>query len=77
MRGTATPITKAHLMKQYLEFESLKDAREYRHAHGTGGWIFTADKTSVSTLFPPEMCPSEILNHRLTRGQSGYLTGHP
>lgn len=63
-------------MKQYLEFESLNDAREYRHAHGTGGWIFTADKTSVSTLFPPEMYPSEILNHRLTRGQSGYLTGH-
>lgn len=49
------------------------NAREYRQANGTGGWIFAPDDNSLVVLFPPHVTPSAIFNHKLTRGLSGSL----
>jgi hypothetical protein len=56
-------------------FTSAKEAREYRHEHGTGGWIFDDDNGSGAILFPPSMPPSHIFHHPITRGRSGQLIG--
>jgi hypothetical protein len=63
-------------MTTYHEFDTLAEARTYRHEHGTGGWIFAPeDRDQKAILFPPHMTPVEIFNHRLTSGQSGRLIG--
>lgn len=56
-----------------LLFSNAQDAREYRHVHGTGGWIFTNEEMTV--LFPPDVTPSGIFNHPVTRKQGGQLIG--
>jgi hypothetical protein len=69
-------------MKQYFTFNNLQDALDYRHEHGTGGWIF-APENNKSTfypyheviLFPPEFSPSGIFNHPFTKDRSGKLIG--
>jgi hypothetical protein len=62
--------------QQYLTFTTAQDAREYRHEHGTGGWIFAPDSSaSPVVLFPPDMYPTAILHHPFTRGLSGELIG--
>jgi len=63
-------------METLYTFRSRQDARDYRHANGTGGWIFSADDGSMNVLFPPHYCPSDIFRHPLTRGLSGALIGH-
>lgn len=62
-------------MRQFLTFETAQAAREYRHEHGTGGWIFAPEDGSESILFPPDMAPIAIFHHELTRGRSGKLIG--
>lgn len=62
-------------METFLTFPTGKAARDYRHANGTGGWIFVSDADGRATLFPPNMSPSGIFNHPMTRGQSGRLIG--
>ena len=64
------------------EFDTLQSARDYRHANGTGGWIFeVSDDPSgkylhgTSWLFEPHVTPFAIFNHKLTRGISGRLIG--
>lgn len=61
-------------MQTFRTFSSEQQARDYRYEHGTGGWIFVPDAGEV-TLFPPEMPPAQIMNHPMTRGQSGRLIG--
>lgn len=68
-------------MLTFRSFDTVQDARDYRHAHGTGGWIFAADNAPADrhytvpsiVLFPPEMAPAHILGHPLIRGLSGRL----
>ncbi len=62
-------------MLTFRVFSSLQSARDYRHANGTGGWIFECETTKTATLFPPEMTPSAIFRHPLMRGHSGNLIG--
>jgi len=62
-------------MLVYREFPNAQAARDYRHTNGTGGWIFEANGTGAVYLFPPEMTPSAIFRHPLTRGLSGRLIG--
>jgi len=62
-------------MQTFRVFPTLQAARDYRHEHGTGGWIFECDATHEATLFPPCMTPSAIMHHPLTRGKSGNLIG--
>lgn len=57
-----------------LLFYNAQDAREYRHVHGTGGWIFTNEEMTV--LFPPDVTPSGIFNHPVTRNHGGRLIGN-
>ena len=65
-------------------FPTRQEARDYRHEHGTGGWIFSPDipddntnlYSSESILFPPNMAPIDIFNHPITRGRSGDLIGN-
>lgn len=59
----------------YRHFKSKADAMAYRHEHGTGGWIFVPEAEGETILFPPDMTPTAILRHRLTRGLSGELVG--
>lgn len=54
-------------------FPDATAARDYRHAHGTGGWIFKDDATGECILFPPDVTPSAIFTHPMTRGRSGAL----
>lgn len=56
-----------------LLFSNPVEARGYRHKHGTGGWIFTNEDMTV--LFPPDVTPSGILNHPVTRNHHGQLIG--
>lgn len=63
-------------MQTFRTFPNGQAARDYRHTHGTGGWIFVDDITGGATLFPPEMPPSAIFHHAITRGKSGNLIGH-
>lgn len=66
------------------EFETAQDARNYRHEHGTGGWIFEVKSaesnrlpypSGTAWLFPPHMTPSHIFHHPLTSGMTGNLIG--
>jgi hypothetical protein len=63
-------------MRAFLEFTDKQEARDYRRQHGTGGWIFSPDGGGPVYLFPPDMPPTAIMNHRLTKGLSGDLIGH-
>lgn len=60
---------------QLIQFRTLQDARDYRHANGTGGWIFEDEASGQATLFPPHLTPSCILRHPMTRHLSGRLVG--
>jgi hypothetical protein len=60
----------------FLTFDTGADARTWRHTHGTGGWIFVDEADGRATLFPPDMTPTAIFRHPLTRGRSGDLIGH-
>lgn len=69
-------------MKQYLTFTNEQTARDYRHDHGTGGWIFVPENDKPMfhpfhdvILFPPEFTPSAILKHPFTKGRNGKLIG--
>ena len=63
-------------MNTYRTFTTLQEARDYRHDNGTGGWIFApAAPSTECVLFPPEMTPTAIFTHPLTRGQFGMLHG--
>jgi len=62
-------------METLLTFLTAQEAREYRHEHGTGGWIFAPEDGSPSVLFPPDMTPTGILRHPMSRGRSGELIG--
>ncbi|MEI7902548.1 MAG: hypothetical protein WCK89_20050 [bacterium] len=55
-----------------ITFTTMQEARDYRHANGTGGWIFAGHELVV--LFPPDVSPTGIFNHPLTRGHWGVLT---
>lgn len=63
-------------MMIFRTFPCEEDARDYRHKHGTGGWIFVPDDGSEPILFPVDMVPSDIFNHALTKGKGGNLLGH-
>jgi hypothetical protein len=58
-----------------LEFDSAQAARTYRHEHGTGGWIFRPENGGMTVLFPPDMAPTAIMTHPITKGRSGKLMG--
>jgi hypothetical protein len=67
-------------MSTYRTFPTLQAARDYRHANGTGGWIFAPgadDPVSITRyeciLFPPEFTPSNIFCHPFTSGRTGEL----
>ncbi len=70
-------------MHAILFFRTVKEAREYRHEHGTGGFIFAPDPPeegmvrnrdlSDVLLFPPDFYPNRIFHHPLTKGRSGTL----
>lgn len=62
-------------MEKFLTFPSAQAARDYRHEHGTGGWIFAPDAPGESILFPPHYAPSAIFHHPFTTGKSGTLIG--
>lgn len=62
-------------MATFRTFQNGQAARDYRHANGTGGWIFVSDADGSAILFPPNMSPSGIFNHEMTRGKSGRLIG--
>lgn len=66
-------LHESHKMQTFITFPNEQAAREYRYAHGTGGWIFTHEQLTV--LFPPDMPPGHIFRHQLTKGQSGRLIG--
>ena len=59
----------------FREFDTVQEARDYRHANGTGGWIFEPEDGGNSILFPPEMPPIDIFNHLVTKGRCGRLIG--
>lgn len=60
----------------FREFNSLQEARAYRHEHGTGGWIFVDQAAGgLATIFPPDMPPSAIFRHPIARGRTGDLIG--
>ena len=44
-------------MNNFRTFPSAQAARDYRHANGTGGWIFSPDDGGEAILFPPDMPP--------------------
>jgi hypothetical protein len=62
-------------MKVFRTFLTAQEARDYRHEHGTGGWIFVPENGGEVVLFPPEMTPSAIMRHPFGRG-TGDLIGH-
>jgi len=62
-------------MTTFRTFTSKQGAIDYRHENGTGGWIFVPDDGSEPILFPPDMTPTAIFNHALTKGKSGDLLG--
>jgi hypothetical protein len=70
----AEPIVR-HRWHNTLLFDCAFDAKEHRRLHGTGGWIFEQGVMGHAVLFPPEMTPSEIFAHPLTKGISGQLIG--
>lgn len=62
-------------MRVFLEFECELEARQYRHENGTGGWIFVPEDYGKVVLFPPDLPPSSIFEHPMSRGRSGHLIG--
>ena len=65
-------------------FTTVQEAREYRHANGTGGWIFEPETAPEDPhyvaqhcviLFPPNVTPSMIFKHSMVAGKSGRLIG--
>ena len=60
----------------FRTFTTRQAARDYRHEHGTGGWILAPDNGADCVLFPPDMSPSHIFAHPMARGLSGDLIGH-
>lgn len=69
-------------MSTYRTFPTEQAARDYRHAFGTGGWIFVPDQregvhytAAECVLFPPELTPSCIFKHPFTAGRDGRLIG--
>lgn len=66
---SATPLYS------YRVFAGAKDAREYRHQQGTGGWIFVPDGGGECILFPPHLTPADIIRHPLTARKTGALVG--
>lgn len=54
-------------------FPNANLARQYRYTAATAGWIFTNDEMTV--LFPPDVTPSAIFNHPVTKGRKGQLIG--
>ena len=62
-------------MQKLLVFNTSQEAREYRYENGTGGWIFESDCKGYSVLFPPDVYPTAIFNHPMTKGKSGNLIG--
>lgn len=59
-----------------IEFNCAQAARDYRHAAGCGGWIFSPEnKAEKTVLFPPGVYPAEIFNHPITKGRAGDLIG--
>lgn len=68
-------LSRQEPMQTFRVFATLQEARDYRHQHGTGGWIFECEATREATIFPPEMPPTAILHHPLTRGKTGNLIG--
>ena len=63
-------------MQKLLVFNTLQEARDYRHEHGTGGWIFEAEDNLGSVLFPPDVYPFAIFHHPITKGRTGTLIGN-
>ena len=63
-------------MQKLLVFNTLQGARDYRYEHGTGGWIFESDDDLTAILFPPDVYPTSIFNHPITKGRSGNLIGN-
>lgn len=59
-----------------LIFVNAAEAREYRHEHGTGGWIFDDTTANAAILFPPFMSPSAIFHHFSVRHHEGTLIGN-
>lgn len=58
-------------------FLTVLAAREYRHTHGTGGWIFVpADKSQYVVLFPPGMSRSSIMAHPMCVGIGQFIRGY-
>jgi hypothetical protein len=68
--GRPSPVATAGVFRT---FKSAQEARDYRHNHGTGGWIFVPDDGAEASLFPPHMSPTAIIHHDLTTGRSGPL----
>lgn len=66
-------------METFRTFATEQQARDYRYAHGTGGWIFVPvdcnGSMSRPVLFPPHMPPKEIMHHPFTKGRNGRLIG--
>jgi hypothetical protein len=62
-------------MKTYRTFTSVQEARDYRHEHGTGGWIFVPEDGGEVVIFPPCMPPAHIFNHPFAKGRTGALIG--
>ena len=73
--GMSNATTKEKTMTTLREFGTAKEAREYRHEHGTGGWIFAPDGGGRAVLFPPDMSPSDIMGHPMTRNRTGEIIG--
>ena len=65
-------------INQPIEFNLLTQAKAYRHHNNTGGWIFTPahGDTFKSVLFPADMSPADIKNHKLTAYREGELVGN-
>jgi hypothetical protein len=63
-------------MQTFRTFTTAQEARDYRHEYGTGGWILVPENGSGPVvLFPPDMAPTAILRHPLSRGVTGDLIG--
>jgi hypothetical protein len=60
----------------YLVFRTVRDAIRYRRKTGCGGWIFECECDHSAIIFPWRMTPTQILGHRMIRGESGKLHGH-
>jgi hypothetical protein len=63
-------------MQTFRTFTTAQEARDYRHEHGTGGWILVPERDAPVVLFPPDMTPTAILRHPFSRGVTGELIGH-